>query len=160
MRSVLEEMNIDLDVYLSDLEHQKLVNARLAKKASQLQNQAALLATTAEQQEFSEMAGLELAIRTEEMCEIESALDNVHTFYDPELIAKKRQHLGKTIRSIGAFCQKMLSMCQARPRFNTGTLESQRLNILQGTAELYNRFEWAKEELNDQFERQKAGVAR
>lgn len=160
MKSILEEMNIDLEVYLSDLEHQKRINARLAKKASQLQNQASLLATTADQQEFCDMAGLELTIRTEEMYEIEAALENVLTFYDADLISKKRQHIGKTIRSIGTFCQKMLSMCQSRPRFNTGTLESQRLNILQGTAELYNRFEWAKEELNEQLQRQKAGISR
>lgn len=160
MRGVLEEMNVDLEVYLSDLERQKHVNARLAKKAVQLQHQAATLATTAEQQEFCEMASLELTIRSEEILETETALENVLTFYDPELIAKKRQHIGKTIRSIGTFCQKIISMCQSRPRFNTGTLESQRLNILQETAELYNRFEWAKEELNEQIERQKSGLSR
>eukprot|EP00796_Vickermania_ingenoplastis_P010066 gene10066-7036_t len=160
MKEVLEEMNIDIETYMSSLEHQKRVNERLAEQSQNFKNQAAMLATSAEQQEFLDMAQVELDIRGEEMEEIEQNLDEVQNFYDPDLIAKKRQHLGKGIRSIGTFCQKILSMCQSRPRFNTANLESQRLNLLQGTAELYNRYEWAKEELNEQLERQRAGVSR
>lgn len=160
MREVLTEMNVDMETYMSNLERQKRINSKLTQETESLKDQAAKLASTVEQQEFLEMGAIELAIRNEELEEIEQALEEVQNFYDPELIAKKRNHIAKGIRSIGTFCQKILSMCQVRPRFNTGTLESQRLNLLQGTAELYTKHEWAKEELDEQWDRQRRGVAR
>lgn len=158
MKEVLVELNVDLEAYLSSLEHQKRVNARLAKKTHTLETQAAALASTAEQQEFCTMGNIELGLRCEEMTEMENALEDVQNFHDRDLVAKKLRHIGKGIRSVGNFCRMMITMCQSRKRFNTGTLESQRLSLLQGAAELYSRFEWAKEEQNEQLKAQEMHV--
>ncbi|EPY36843.1 hypothetical protein STCU_00379 [Strigomonas culicis] len=150
MRRVLEDLNVDVHAYASKLEAERCRTEKLEKEAAALKLKTSDLVTNAEQQEFCDMGEVELSLKAEEANALAADLQQWSHYQDPRLIEKKAEFLRRDVHRLQKFQRVLLYLLQLRPCFNTGTLESRRLNMLQSLEELTGRVQASEQALRVQ----------
>lgn len=144
----LKRIMAELDVNLSDFRHllsgEKQRAEELASEAEGLRQNNYVMRKTAEQQEFVEMASMELLVKSEDMEAVEQDLRIMATLPTEEIFLRKRDHCLQTLRQLVAFLDHLTGQLTGQS-FNTGNLESRRLQLLTESATLRARCDDAKD---------------
>jgi hypothetical protein len=138
MRRIMEDLNINLSDFQHLLSDEKTRAKHLLDEADGLRGHNAALKQTAEQQEFVDMAMMELLIKAEDMEAIEQDLMRMPSLPTEELFLKKRDFCLSTLRQLSHFLDNISGQL-SRQKFNTGNLESRRLQLLGEAAGLTSR---------------------
>lgn len=138
MRRIMEDLNINLSDFQHLLTDEKQRAKHLLDEADGLRGHNAALKQTADQQEFVEMAMMELLIKAEDMDAIEQDLMRMPSLPTEELFLKKRDFCLSTLRQLSNFLDNISGQL-SRQKFNTGNLESRRLQLLGEAANLTSR---------------------
>lgn len=138
MKRILDELNINLSDFQHLLSDEKNRNNRLKEEADRLADHNNALRQTAEQQEFVEMVTMELLVKTEDMDAVEQDMMRMPTLPTEELFLKKRDFCLQILRELSKFLDHITHQL-SRQKFNTGNLESRRLQLIDEAANLIAR---------------------
>nr|CCC51033.1 hypothetical protein TVY486_1000870 [Trypanosoma vivax Y486] len=123
MRRLLESVNFDLDKYI-------VATAQKAAENQKLQEEAADIRQTVSQVEFCDMAKNEIRVKWEDLRTLEAEVRRMNALNDDNLIERKRSILLHSYRKLHRFGKDLIDALGNDTRFNTGSLESQRLTLI------------------------------
>ncbi|SCU72492.1 kinesin, putative [Trypanosoma equiperdum] len=134
MRRLLDSMRFDLDSYVYTAAEQNAASAALLEESSSLKEREADMWLRLNQTEFCEMARIEMRLKRDDLRELQHEIHRMHLLHDKELVERKRRLLIYSYRKLLDFAKRMSDILKAR-EFCTGTLESQRLLLLDETSD-------------------------
>jgi chromosome segregation ATPase len=147
LRKVLETKERENQLMRNKLEELGFSVEGLASEASGLRNTNAQLKATAEQQEYTDMAAMEILVKSEDMNDVEKDLRYMSGIHDDDEFMRMRRRNLEVLGELSGFLNNLMRNLSAQ-RFNTGTLESRRLNLLNDATVLMDRCEEARALLN------------
>lgn len=150
MRRILEELNINIEEHMALLGSEQQRNAWLTAEADKLRQKAQTLQDSHEQQEYCDMASMELMIKTEDLDAVENELGylSYSALTGAAVSEGTRLSCLDTVQQLNAFLSRLLGTLQGRA-FNTSNLESQRLSIVSDAIRLQTRVDSARSLLSD-----------
>ena len=146
MRRILEELGINLEEHLRQLSSERETNVQLRTEAFRLKTQAETLKEASEQQEFCDMASMELVVKTEDVAAVENEINCLtYVSMSPQMRAASIVSLKSTLSALDGFLNTLTTRLQQT--FHTSNLEAQRLNLREDVSELLSRSEGAAAQL-------------
>ncbi|ORC89531.1 uncharacterized protein TM35_000123060, partial [Trypanosoma theileri] len=148
LRALLQTLHIDVDELNKALSQEHSAAAAAAAAAAQMRR-------TAGQTELCEMAATELRLRADELQSLRAEFPRLQVLRDAGLAARKSELLRRGLRGLSRSVQTITALLQRENRFNTGTLETQRLLLLDTVAALTAEIAEMQETLQQHVERRK-----
>jgi hypothetical protein len=150
MKQILDALNINVEEQLAMLSDEKLRNAALSGQANRLRDKTNELEEAAAQQEYCEMASMELLVKTEDMEAVDNELNALRygRQMQPDYRSAVTRSCTDTIHQLEVFLDVVVAKLESGV-FATSNLESQRLTLLGDAATLNARALIAKQALLD-----------
>ncbi|KAH9597550.1 hypothetical protein LSM04_002741 [Trypanosoma melophagium] len=148
LRELLQTLHIDVDALNTALSQEQKAATAAAAAAAQMRQ-------TAGQTELCEMAATELQLRSDELQSLRAELPRLRALRDAGLAGRKCELLRRGLRGLTRSVNTITALLQRESRFNTGTLETQRLLLLDSVAALTAEIAETQESLQQYIERRK-----